>query len=298
MESYLQGSGLEYTIPFLKDIDSTDPQVNDGNTDVTTTEVTGDTQSGVAYKRMKAWTARDFVRDVQKADPMGHIIGRVAKYWNKYRQRQIIAMLNGIFGITGDTELSQHIYNVATSGSTVTEENKIGATTLNDAITKALGDHKESFALAVMHSDVAKTLENLQLLQFRKYTDPRGITSTLSIADYNGKLVVVDDGMPVKDSATASGQKEYTTYLLGVGSILMGKGNQSHPVEPVREATKNGGQDTLITRVTEGLHPNGFSFEPTTKKLVYNDNELWTSDSWKRKMPHKTIPMAKLITNG
>ena len=110
----------------------------DGKTDITTSEIEGDTQSGTAYKRMKAWTARDFINDVQGADPMGHIIGRVAKYWNKYRQRQIIKLLNGVFGITGDTELSQHIYNVATTGANVTDANKIGATTLNDAITKAL----------------------------------------------------------------------------------------------------------------------------------------------------------------
>lgn len=229
---------------------------------------------------------------------MGHIIGRVAKYWNKYRQKQIIAMLNAIFGITGDTELSQHIYNVATTGSSVTEANKIGATTLNDAITKALGDHKDSFAMAIMHSNVAKTLENLQLLEYSKYTDPSGITRPLSIGYYNGKLVVVDDGMPVADSATATGEKEYTTYLLGTGSILMGKGKQSYPVEPMRQADKNGGQETLITRVTESLHPNGFSFEPTTKKLVYEPKEIWTSASWTRKMPHKTISMAKLVTNG
>lgn len=247
---------------------------------------------------MKAWTARDFVNDVQKADPMGHIISRVAKYWNKYRQRQLVKLLNGVFGITGDAEFANHVYNIASTTESVTEENKIGATTLNDATTKALGDHKDSFALAVMHSDVAKTLENLQLLEFRKYTDPRGITSQLSIADYNGKLVIVDDGMPVANSTTATGQKEYTTYLLGRGSILRGIGKQSYPVEALREATKNGGQETLITRVTESLHPNGFSFEPTEKKLVYNDTELWTSASWKRKMPHKTIPMAKLVTNG
>lgn len=252
----------------------------------------------MAYKRMKAWTARDFVNDVQKADPMGHIIGRVARYWNKYRQRQIVKLLNGIFGITGDTELSQHTYNIATNGSSVADVNKMGATTLNDAATKALGDHKDSFALAVMHSDVAKTLENLQLLEYKKYTDPRGITSTLSIGQCNGKLVIVDDGMPVVDSASATGAKEYTTYLLGVGSILYGKGKQSYPVETARDSKKNGGQDDLITRVTEALHPNGFSFEPSTKKLVYSDAELWTSASWKRKMPHKTIPMAKLITNG
>lgn len=294
----LQGSGLTYEVPFLKDIDSSDPQVNDGGTNITATEVEGDTQKGVAYKRMKAWKARDFINDVQKADPMGHIISRVGKYWNKYRQRQIIAMLNAIFGIAGDTELSNHIYNIATAEATVTDENRIGATTLNDAITKALGDKKADFSLIAMHSNVAKRLENLQLLEYRKYTDPLGITRELSLADYNGKLVIVDDGLPVKDSATATGEKEYTSYVLGNGTILMGKGKQSYPVEAVREATTNGGQELLITRVTESIHPNGFSFEPTTTKLVYSDAELWTSDAWKRKMPHKTIPMAKIITNG
>ena len=247
---------------------------------------------------MKGFKARDFIRDVQGADPMGNIVSRVAKYWNKYRQRMIIGVLNAVFGIAEDEDWAKHTYNIATSTAEVGEANIIGATTLNDAITQALGDHKNSFALAVMHSDVAKTLENLQLLEFRKYTDARGITSTLSIGDYNGKLVVVDDGMPVKDSESATGKKEYTTYLLGVGSILIGSGNQSHPVEAVREATKNGGQDLLLTRRTESIHPNGFSFEPAEAKLIYTDTEITNSANWKRKMPHKVIPMAKLVTNG
>lgn len=247
---------------------------------------------------MRGFKARDFIRDVQGADPMGNIVSRIAKYWNKYRQRMIINVLNAVFGITGDEDWAKHTYNIATSTDTVSETNLIGATTLNDAITQALGDHKNSFALAVMHSDVAKTLENLQLLEFRKYTDSRGITSTLSIGDYNGKLVIVDDGMPVAESATATGKKEYTTYLLGTGSILIGTGKESYPVEAVREAVKNGGQDLLLTRKTESIHPNGFSFEPTTAKLIYTDAEIASSENWVRKMPHKVIPMAKLITNG
>ena len=247
---------------------------------------------------MKGWKARDFINDVQGADPMGNIVSRVAKYWNKYRQRMIIKVLNAIFGIAGDAEFEKHTYNIATNTAEVSESNLIGATTLNDAITQALGDHKNSFALAVMHSDVAKTLENLQLLEFRKYTDARGITSTLSIGDYNGKLVIVDDGMPVAESATATGKKEYTTYLLGTGSLLLGTGKQSYPVETVREATTNGGQDLLLTRKTESIHPNGFSFEPANAKLIYTDEDIANSANWKRKMPHKTIAMAKLVTNG
>ena len=247
---------------------------------------------------MKGWTARDFVNDVHKADPMGHIASRVAKYWNKYRQGMIINVLNGVFGISGDAELANHIYNIATTGSTVADANLIGATTLNDAITKALGDNKAEFSLVVMHSNVAKRLENLQLLEYRKYTDASGIQREMGIADYNGKTVIIDDSMPVADSASATGEKEYTTYVLGAGSILLGKGKQSYPAEVVREASKNGGQDTLITRITEAIQPNGFSFEPSTKKLNYADNEIGAAASWVRKMPSKSIAMAKIVTNG
>lgn len=247
---------------------------------------------------MKAWKARDFINDVQGADPMGNIISRVAKYWNKYRQRQIIATLNAIFAISGNEEWAKHTHNIATATEEVTDANEVSATTLNEAMTNALGDNKGAFALVVMHSQVAKKLENLQLLEYRKYTDAAGIERQMTIADYNGKLVVIDDGVTVTDSATATGKKEYTTYVLGNGTILMGKGKQSYPVETVREATKNGGEEMLITRVTEAIVPNGFSFEPATTKLVYEDADFANTENWKIKAPVKTIAMARIISNG
>lgn len=69
-----------------------------------------------------------------------------------------------------------------------------------------------------MHSVVSTNLENLNLLQALKYTDKDGVTRDLTLYTWNGKLVVVDDGMPVDDT-TDPENPVYTTYVLGEGMI-------------------------------------------------------------------------------
>lgn len=49
------------------------------------------------------------------------------------------------------------------------------------------------------HSVPATNLENLNLLSALKYTDKDGITRDLSLYTWNGKLVIVDDGMPTEE---------------------------------------------------------------------------------------------------
>ena len=60
---------------------------------------------------------------------------------------------------------------------------------------------KKVYKTSFMHSMVATNLENLQLLNFLKYTDSNGIERDLTIGTYNGKLVVVDDEMPTNEVA-------------------------------------------------------------------------------------------------
>jgi hypothetical protein len=82
------------------------------------------------------------------------------------------------------------------------------ATTLNTAIQKACGDHKNKFSLAIMHSTVATNLENMQILVYFKYNDANGIQRDAAMATLNGRLVIIDDGMPVfEDESTATYSK-------------------------------------------------------------------------------------------
>jgi len=290
----LQNDGNLYTLPFYNILDG--DEVNyDGATDITSTETSADVQTGIAYGRAKGFTARNFVAELSGSDPFGHIVNSVARYWNKKRQNRIIGLLDGIFGITNDLAWAKHTVDLSVTTGTAY---KIEATTLNDVATDTLGDNKSAYAVAIMHSNVARTLENLQLLEYWKQTDANGIQRPTTLASANGYLVIIDDGVPV-DTTTANYPK-YTTYLLGTGVLRFAPGRLDVPVEIHRDPAKNGGQDTLYTRIRETIHPNGFSFKVPTTGWTESptDAQLFNKNNWVRKFDAKAIPMAKLITNG
>lgn len=300
----IQSNGNIYTIPFYNTLDGED-QNYDGQTDITVEEVGGGTQTGVVYGRAKGFFARNFTAELSGADPMGHIVSTISKYWQKRRQKRMIGITDAVFGITGSSGYAKkwqdsHILDLSSSTATA---RKINETDLNDLATLACGDNKGAFGLAIMHSNVAKTLENLQLLEYRKYTDASGIQRRLDIADISGYTVLIDDGVPVE---TVGGEgankdlKKYTTYLFGAGVLRTAKGRVDVPAEAVRDAKKNGGQDELITRMRETIHPNGFSFKIPNSGWTQSptDAQLFAKANWDIKFDPKSIAMAKLVTNG
>lgn len=292
--SMIQNDGNLYSIPFYNVLAGN--EVNyDGKTDITSTETSADSQTGVVYGRAAGHTARDFVAELSGSDPFGNIVKSVAEFWAKKRQARIIGILGGIFDIAGDTDWGKHTVNIAKSSGAVA---KIAETTLNDVMTDTLGDNKSLYSMVIMHSNVAKTLENLQLLEFWKQTDSNGIQRPIALASVNGLLAVIDDSVPV-DMSTVTHPK-YTTYLLGKGVLRTAPGRVDVPVEKSRNPEKNGGQDTLYTRIRETIHPNGFSFKIPTSGWTESptDAQLFNKDNWVRKFDHKAIPMARLITNG
>lgn len=295
----LSSDGNLFTIPFYNILEG--DEVNyDGATDITSTETSGDVQTGIAYGRAKGFTARNFVAELSGSDPFGHIVQSVSRYWQKKRQNRIIGLLDGIFAITGDADWAKHTVDL--SDGTAAAPHKIEATTLSDVATDILGDNRDAFSVAIMHSSVAHTLEKLEMLEFWKYTDPNGVERPMRIASANGFTVIVDDGVPYT-AATAGDSgvpAKYTTYLLGTGVLRTAPGRLDIPVEVSRDPAKNGGQDTLYTRIREAIHPNGFSFKVPASGWTNSptDAQLFNKANWTRKFNHRAIPMAKIITNG
>lgn len=299
----IQNNGNIYTIPFYDVLDG-DDQNYDGQTDITVSETSGGFQTGVVYGRAKGFFARNFTAELSGADPMGHIVRSTARYWQKKRQTRLIGILGGVFGITGASgnakKWTSHTLDLSSSTATA---RAIEETDLNDLATEACGDHKDQFSLVIMHSNVAKTLENKQLLEYWKYTDANGIQRRMNIASVNGYTAIIDDGVPcaaVGGDGANKDLKQYTTYLLGNGVIRTAKGRVDVPVETNRDAKKNGGQDELITRMRETMHPNGFSFKVPSSGWTQSptDAQLFATANWEIKHDPKAIPMARLITNG
>lgn len=169
------------------------------------------------FGRAHGWKEKDFIVDYNSgADPMQQIVSQVSKYWQKQRQSIMLKILNAVFDVIGEDDFAgwaNHITDLSSASTTVGDANKMGATTIGDAIQKAVGDNQDAFRLVFMHSKVATNMAGLKLLDFLKYTDANGVERPLRIGTVNGMTVVVDDGCPTT-AANTSKAATYTTYVL------------------------------------------------------------------------------------
>ncbi len=176
----------------------------DGTTDITSQGTTTYERGVVVVGRANAWTEKDFSEDVTGgAGFMSNVGDQVAEYWDEVDQNTLLSILKGLYRMTGTENLkfvNGHTYDI--TGAAV---NKVGAGTLNTAIQKASGDKKAKYKIVIMHSAVATNLENLQLLNYMTYTDAQGVQRQLGLATWNGRVVLIDDGMPFGSVQTGAG---------------------------------------------------------------------------------------------
>lgn len=246
----------------------------DGQTDITATSTKTFEQGVVVVGRAKAWVEKDFSYDITGGqDFMDNVAKQVADYWQDIDQDTLLAILRGVFAMTstkGAEFVKKHTYEV---------DGPMEATTLNSATAQACGDHKKKFSMIFMHSVVSTNLENLNLLTALKYTDKEGVTRDLTLYTWNGKLVIVDDGMPTEQAE--DGSTVYTSYVLGEGTINYEDIGAKVPYEMARDPKTNGGQDTLYTRQRKVFAPFGLSYEKAKQaSLSPTDDELADGANW------------------
>lgn len=177
----------------------------DGQTNITATTTKTFEQGVIVVGRAKGFVEKDFSYDITGGvDFMQNVADQVADYKDGLDQDTILAILKGIFSMSGDTK-SVEFVNKHTLDITSETTKTVGATTLNTAMNRACGANKKKFALVFMHSDVATGLENLNLLEHLKYTDKDGVQRDLDLGTWNGKLVVIDDAMPTNESIATQG---------------------------------------------------------------------------------------------
>ncbi len=286
-------------IPMFDNIGGT-PLNYDGQTDITAQTTTTYEQGVIVVGRAQAWTEKDFSYDVTSGvDFMDNVSVQVAQYWDGVDQDTLLGVLKGIFSMTDTGSLDfvdQHTFDITTA-----TDKKVGATTLNSAIQKAAGDNKAVFTTALMHSQVATNLENLNVLEYLKYTDANGITRNLQIAQWNGRIVLVDDSLPF-DEATET----YTTFVLGSGAFSYEDVGAKVPHEMHRDPLKFGGQDFLISRQRKVFAPYGISFEktsvaslsPTAAEIANGANWIVVNDGSGKYFNHRAIPIAQIKSLG
>lgn len=251
-----------------------DVQNYDGSTDITASSIGSFIQHMIVFGRAKAWKEKDFTYDITGKDFMEEIARQVADYWDDIDQTDLLAVLKGVFGVTTGNFATDHTLDLTTEAQDA--DKVISPSTLNNAIQKAAGANKNIFTMAIMHSQIATNLENLQLLEYVKGTDANGIQREMSLATWNGRTVLIDDDVPTE---TTQDGTEYTTYLLGRGAIDFCDFGAKVPNETARDPFDDGGIDTLITRQRHMLAPVGFSYTDTSK-MSPMASDLETSANW------------------
>ncbi|MBR0428185.1 MAG: phage coat protein [Clostridia bacterium] len=303
-------NGTAYAVIAMKGLLDGDAVNYDGQTDITATSTKTFERGVVVVGRAKAWTEKDFADDVSGEKFMDNVADQVAEYWDEIDQDTLLAILDGIFSMTGAKNLE------FVNNHTTEVEGNMEATTLNSATNKACGANKKKFTVVITHSDVATNLENLNLVKHLTYTDKDGLTRDIDLGTWNGKLVVIDDEMPVEEVTEGSGDNavtynKYTTYVLGDGAIDYENIGAKVPYEMSRDPKTNGGEDTLYTRQRKVFAPYGISYTKKSQvSLSPTDTELKNGQNWelvnsgesvaanRSYINHKAIPIARIISRG
>ena len=274
----------------------------DGATNITTNERDTYFQTKIAIGRANAWGEDDFASDVTGTNFMAEA-QEVKDYWDGVKQGLVLSMLKGIFGMadgSNDNFASKHTYEV---------EGNLSADDCNKASQKALGDKKANLKVMVMHSAVSTNLEGLQLINFLKYTDKDGIERDLTIGQYNGKLVIVDDEMPVEvEGEGDEAVTKYTTYMFSEGFFEFEEVGVKTPSELARNATERGGHTDLVSRVRYVIVPQYISYKSKTAVSPTNA-QLENGSNWevannaesgvaKKFVDTKLIPVVRIISRG
>lgn len=260
-------------MPFFEDLTGESEQVIEG-ADLTADKITSNKDVAAIIRRAKMWSATDLSAALAGTDPMMAIGDLVAGFWARDMQKELVAILNGIFGTytpdggTATTPLASNLLDISSkSGASA---NWSGSAFIDAE--QLLGDAKAQLTGVVMHSATEAYLKKQNLI------DTVQPSNDVAFGTYQGKRVIVDDGCPVEKGV-------YTTYLFGEGAVALGNGNPAGfiPTEVDRDKKKGSGVDYLINRRTNILHPRGIAF--TNAKVAKTEGpsrtELTDAKNWK-----------------
>lgn len=305
--------GGNYIVTPIKGLLDGEVQNYDGVVSMTPTSTKTFTQGKPVFGRMKAWQEKDFAMELTGVNWIKDIAGEVAQYYEGVDQADLLAELSGIFSMATTGALNagnkEFVEKHTTDISGETDAN-VGASTLNNAVQKALGANKGIITLAFMHSVVATNLENMQLLTYFLYNDANGIQRQLNIGTWNGRVVIVDDDLPTAEAGSGDDTyTTYTTYLLGRGAFEYEDVGVKSRSAVTRDELTNGGIDILATRQRHLLAPKWISYtmaqqasnSATTAELA--DGRNWElvhdgASTGRTFVNHKAIPIVRIISRG
>lgn len=253
--------GTTVNMPFWQDLAGSS-QVLDSSTDLSVAKFTTSADKAVLMGRALVYGSTDLAAALAGSDPITALADLYAAKWAREWQTILIQILTGAMVVVTDNVLDIS----ALSGTAAVFD----ASAFVDANQK-MGDCKDKLVAVAMHSAVESLIAKSDQIDYIKDSEGK-----LLYKEYQGKRVIVDDGMPVSNGV-------YTTYLFGLGAVGYAEGTPKVPLETAREALLNGGEEYLVSRRHFVLHPRGIKWDPASgvpAKDTPSNAEMADSGNW------------------
>lgn len=308
LDEIARSGGKTAVIPFWQDLDSNiEPNYsNDDPADLAVPNKIGSSQMECRKAWLnQAYSSMDIIVELTGSEPMTRIRDRFGVYWTRQWQRRAIATLVGLYRD-----------NVANDGGDMTVDISAAATASDqifnaDAVIDAngtLGDASGKFSAIMVHSAIhTRMLKNNEIVYIQD-----SVTG-LDIPTYKTLRVIMDDGMPVLSGTGVN--RVFLSVIMGGGAFGYG-GVEGHAfaagagipkvameIDRISLAGNGGGEEIIIERKTQILHPNGFTWiegvgadAPTEFSPALADLAL--AKHWSRVVDRKQAPFAFLVSKA
>lgn len=275
-EISLGQGGSTVNMPFWQDL-AGDDQVLSTATNLTVSNIEAEKDVAVVNARALVYGARDLAGALAGDDPMTAIGDLVAAKWARRMQTALISTFNGAMGA-----LATEPVNTLDISGIVGDAAVFSAEAFIDALGQ-LGDAETRLTAVAVHSATYRVMKKQDLIEF--IPDSEGKET---IPTYQGKRIIVDDGMPVSNGV-------YTTALFGEGAIGYAEGTPKVPSEVERNALVGGGEEYLVSRRHFVLHPRGIRWDGSSALDTPSNVELSTVGNWERVYEPKNIRIVRFV---
>lgn len=293
-------------MPFWKDLPNTtgnERQILSDSANIETRKITTSQDAAQIHVDANSWSSNVLAKWLSGDDPMGAIVQLVAGWWAREDEKILISSLKGVFGALDAESGDPNYLKIASEDQTaITEATRLTGITFVDACQK-LGDRSDRLTAIGMHSATEAALRKRDLIDFVPDSDGKAM-----IRVFQGRRVIVDDTLPVRNGTTSGTNTVYTSVLFGPGAIAKGSAALTTPaeggfgtegVELARAALAS--DSILINRRRYILHPRGVKFVPAGGGALAGtgptNTELETAAKWSRVYEAKNVRIVGILHN-
>ena len=282
------------TIPYWKDLDSSDENISSDDPAVSATpdKIDTGTMRARTIHINNLWETANLAAEISATNPMQQIQSRTNNYWINRMSNRLQGCQTGMF-LENEAGTGDMIVDVSTQdGDAATAANKFSFDAFVDAYS-TMGENANKLTLLSVHPEQMKVMRKENNIEFIQDS-----VTGLMIPFYNGLRVVEDKKQPVI-AGTTSGFR-YVATIYGAGAFGLGEALAKRPVavEYDEKAGNGAGLETLAERKQWIIHPEGYDWtETTVAGLSPTVAECALPANWARKFERENVAISWLVTN-